>query len=58
MAIQVNIHEARTQLSRLLQRVSCGEDVIIARAGIPIACLNRIPRGPAQRRSSPPELAG
>ena len=50
MAVQVNIHEAKTQLSRLLQRVSCGEDVIIARAGKPIACLSRIPQEPAQRR--------
>jgi prevent-host-death family protein len=35
----VNIHEAKTQLSRLLQRVEEGEEVVIARAGKPIAKL-------------------
>lgn len=50
MALQVNVHEAKTQLSQLLQRVSCGEDVIIARAGKPIACLSRIPQELEQRR--------
>lgn len=35
----VNIHDAKTQLSRLLQRVEGGERVVIARAGKPIADL-------------------
>ncbi|MFC5929780.1 type II toxin-antitoxin system Phd/YefM family antitoxin [Cryobacterium melibiosiphilum] len=35
----VNIHDAKTQLSRLLQRVEAGERVVIARAGKPIADL-------------------
>lgn len=35
----VNIHEAETQLSRLLRRVQAGEDIVIARAGTPIARL-------------------
>jgi prevent-host-death family protein len=35
----VNIHEAKTQLSRLLSRVERGEDIVIARAGRPIARL-------------------
>ena len=34
-----NIHEAKTHLSRLLERVARGEEVIIARAGRPIARL-------------------
>jgi len=34
-----NVHEAKTQLSRLLQRVERGEDVVIARAGRPVARL-------------------
>jgi antitoxin (DNA-binding transcriptional repressor) of toxin-antitoxin stability system len=50
MAFQVNIHEAKTQLSQLLQRVSSGEDVIIARAGKPIAYLSRIPQTPGNRK--------
>ncbi|MEQ6903371.1 type II toxin-antitoxin system prevent-host-death family antitoxin [Nocardioides sp. YIM 152588] len=35
----VNIHEAKTHLSRLLERVEAGETVTIARAGKPIADL-------------------
>lgn len=35
----VNIHEAKTQLSRLLERVVAGEEIIIARHGKPIAKL-------------------
>lgn len=34
-----NIHEAKTQLSRLLERVERGEEIIIARAGKPVAKL-------------------
>lgn len=39
MAETVNIHDAKTQLSRILQRVEAGERVVIARAGKPIADL-------------------
>ena len=35
----VNIHEAKTHLSRLLERVAAGERITIARAGRPIADL-------------------
>jgi prevent-host-death family protein len=35
----VNVHEAKTHLSRLLARVSRGEEILIARAGKPIARL-------------------
>jgi prevent-host-death family protein len=44
----VNVHEAKTHLSRLLARVEAGERITIARAGKPIAIL-----GPAQDR--PPD---
>ena len=37
--MDVNIHEAKTHLSKLLQRVAGGEEIIIARAGVPIARL-------------------
>ena len=40
----VNIHEAKTHLSRLLARVAKGEEVIIARAGKPLARLIPIER--------------
>jgi len=37
--IEVNIHEAKTHLSRLLKRVMMGEEVIIAKAGKPVGKL-------------------
>ena len=37
--IKVNIHEAKTHLSRLLEKVQKGEDVIIAKGNKPIAKL-------------------
>ncbi len=36
----VNVHEAKTHLSRLLERVDRGEQVIIASAGKPVAVLS------------------
>ena len=38
----VNIHEAKTHLSRLLKRVAGGEEVVIAKAGKPIARLSPV----------------
>ena len=35
----VNMHEAKTHLSRLVERVAQGEDVVIAKAGRPVARL-------------------
>ena len=37
--VTVNVHEAKTHLSRLLARVEAGEDVVIARGGKPVARL-------------------
>lgn len=37
--MQVNIHEAKTHLSRLLERVESGEEIVIGRAGKPVAKL-------------------
>ena len=45
----VNIHQAKTQLSRLLVRVEAGEEVIIARNGKPVARLVRF-RDRGERR--------
>lgn len=39
MAEVVNIHEAKTHFSRLIQKVEAGERVVIARAGKPVADL-------------------
>jgi prevent-host-death family protein len=35
----VNVHEAKTHLSRLLKRVAAGHEIIIAKAGHPVARL-------------------
>ena len=35
----INVHEAKTHLSRLLNRVSAGEEIVIAKAGRPVARL-------------------
>jgi prevent-host-death family protein len=37
--MEVNIHEAKTHLSRLLQKVAEGEEILISRAGVPVAKL-------------------
>ena len=47
--MEVNIHEAKTHLSRLLEKVSAGEEVIIAKAGKPVAKLVPIKRAPKKR---------
>lgn len=44
----VNVHEAKTHLSRLLERVERGEEVTIARNGKPVARL--VPIEPKKRR--------
>lgn len=44
----VNIHAAKTHLSRLLEKAAAGEDVIIAKAGKPLAKL--VPVGAHPRR--------
>jgi prevent-host-death family protein len=43
----VNVHEAKTQLSRLLEAAGRGEEVVIARNGVPVARL--VPVAPARR---------
>ena len=44
--LTVNVHEAKTHLSRLLARVEAGEEVVIARNGKPVARLVECgPRG-------------
>ena len=45
----VNIHEAKTHLSKLLKRVMSGERIIIAKAGKPIAVLTPIGEVPGSR---------
>jgi len=42
----INIHEAKTHLSRLLDRVASGEEIIIAKSGRPVARLLPVERKP------------
>jgi prevent-host-death family protein len=49
MNTKVNIHEAKTHLSKLLQRVMNGERIIIAKAGKPVAVLSPVEEAPEQR---------
>ena len=51
MSNVINIHEAKTHLSRIVDEVAAGEEVIIAKAGKPMARLSPItPR--ARKKSS------
>ena len=49
VATTVNIHEAKTHLSKLLVRVQAGEEIIIANAGKPVAKLMPIQEKPKKR---------
>ncbi len=44
-----NVHEAKTHLSKLLERTADGEEIIIARAGVPVARLVPIIAPSAER---------
>ncbi|MBO3752644.1 type II toxin-antitoxin system Phd/YefM family antitoxin [Streptosporangiaceae bacterium NEAU-GS5] len=56
-AAQFNIHDAKTNLSRIIERVEHGEEIIISRAGTPVAkvvplrrTVNRTGRGSLRGR--------
>jgi len=48
--MSVNVHEAKTHFSKLLQRVEDGEEIVIARAGKPVATLSRYEKPRRRRR--------
>jgi prevent-host-death family protein len=48
----VNLHEAKTNLSQLVERAARGEEIVIAKAGRPLARLV-----PLAKRTSPPHSA-
>jgi len=50
MTASVNVYEAKTHLSQLLDRVAAGEEIVIARAGHPIARLVPLSEASSQRR--------
>lgn len=45
----VNVHEAKTHLSRLLERVRQGEEIVIAKSGKPVARLVAVTEQPQRR---------
>jgi len=47
--IEVGIHEAKTHLSKLIRRVAAGEEIIIARAGKPVARLLPVEKGKSRK---------
>ncbi|MBI4861426.1 MAG: type II toxin-antitoxin system Phd/YefM family antitoxin [Candidatus Riflebacteria bacterium] len=52
---RVNIYEAKTRLSELVERAAAGEDVVIARAGTPVARLTHLRRPGRKRRLGLPD---
>lgn len=48
--IKVNIHDAKTHLSRYLARVAAGETVILCNRNVPVAELRPVPRHRTTRR--------
>lgn len=56
MPLIVNVHQAKTQLSRLLEQAHAGQEIILAKAGKPYARLMPLAAEPARRQ--PGRLAG
>ena len=52
----INVHEAKTNFSRLLELAHAGEEIVLAKAGVPYARLVPLAPDPGQRR--PGRLAG
>jgi prevent-host-death family protein len=50
MSETVNIHAAKTHFSRLVERAARGEEILIARAGKPVAKLGPLTPRPRRRR--------
>ncbi|CAM5778357.1 type II toxin-antitoxin system Phd/YefM family antitoxin [Ottowia pentelensis] len=56
MSTVINVHEAKTQFSRLLERVHAGEEIILSKAGKPYARM--VPLAPVAARRQPGRLSG
>lgn len=54
--VQVNMHEAKTHLSRLVERVEAGEEIVVSRAGRPVAKI--VPIRTSHARREPGSLRG
>jgi prevent-host-death family protein len=56
MTLTVNVHEAKTHLSKLLEQAHAGQEIILAKAGKPYARL--MPLAPPPARRQPGRLEG
>jgi prevent-host-death family protein len=56
--MQVNVHEAKTNLSKLRARVAQGEEVVICKAGKPVATLVPFDKGERLKKRVPGSLKG
>ena len=56
MTVTVNVHQAKTHLSKLLDRAHAGEEIILAKAGKPYSVLGPLPPPDVGRR--PGRLVG
>ena len=50
MSIVVDVHEAKTHFSRLLEQAHAGQEILLAKAGKPYARLMPLERGPTRRQ--------
>ncbi len=48
--LKLNVHEAKTQLSRYLRRLEKGETIILCRRNVPIAEIRPLPRSATRKR--------
>ena len=51
MALMVNVHEAKTHFSKLLEQAHAGQEIILAKAGKPYARLMPLAPEPTQRKA-------
>ena len=54
--ISVNMHEAKTRLSQLVEAAEQGENILICRDGTPVAELRPLAKPPVSRLTSDPKL--
>ena len=55
---KINLYEAKTQLSSLVERAAKGEEIIIAKAGKPVARLTQVVQAPKMPREFGKNLLG
>lgn len=48
--VKLNVHEAKTHLSRYLKRLAAGETILLCRRNVPVAEIRPLPRPPSGRR--------